>query len=153
MNIKKNNLLARYYRWIYGNLPIDLCSFFWGSVFAILLFFLLVPGRLFTSRYDDVYYKGFVGSLCWVGYISAVVIGNGLVGEFGYQFINLWGILLLGPLMVVVLIAVGGFAIFGGIGGTIYILKEKVPNTSLAQNTKNWVGAIRGKYCTKITWK
>lgn len=46
MKLNPNNIFARYYRWIYGALPADICSFFWGTVAIILLSPIVIIGRL-----------------------------------------------------------------------------------------------------------
>lgn len=151
MKINKNNLFARYYQWIYGSLPNDVCSFFWGSLFALGLFFLLVPGRLIVSgSYDkSVVQQFFLGFFSWLVYGVCISVGIALVGAFGYEFINLWGYLLLGALIGAAVIATVGFAI----AVTVYVSVEKLPETTVVQNTKVFIGAVKRDHCTKINWE
>ena len=152
MEINKNNLFARYYQWIYGELPNDVCSFFWGSLFAIGVFFLLVPGRLIIGKIDDdrpVVGQFFLGLISWLVYALAIALGSNIVGLFGYEFINLWGYLVFGAFIGAVVI---GGSFFIGVGA-VYVSIEKLPETTVAQNTKDWVGAIRKKHCVIIKWK
>lgn len=151
MTLNKNNWFAIYYNWIYGNYPKDICSFFWGTLFAIGVFFLLIPGKLLAPNGDknNVVAQFFLGIVAWLCYALTVVIGTLVIDAFGYEFINLWGFLLLGALIGALVIAVL-LALFIG---TIYFTVEKLPETSAVQNTQDFVGAIRQKHCTKITWK
>jgi len=149
MEINKNNLFARYYQWIYGNLPNDICTLFWGSLLIIGLFFLFVPGRLLLGRKAEVISQFGVGMYFWLGYGTACLVGMIVVDAFGYQFINLWGYLLLGALIGGGVLALIALALVG----TVYVSVKKLPETTVAQNTKDWIGAIKRNHCTKINWE
>ena len=155
MNIKKSNLFASYNNWIYGEYPKDVCSFFWGSLFAIGLFFFIVPGRLVSSDKNAGKHLGY-GILLWIAYLFLVLIGNGVIMKFGYEFVGFWGIFGLGLLLGAGVVAVGFGGLFLVVGVPMYIqqqVSESNSYNSITTKTKDWVGAIRGKYCVKISWK
>jgi hypothetical protein len=175
MNINKNNLFARYYRWIYGNLPIDLCSFFWGSVLAIGLFPILIVGRLSYRSYNYSFEKGIGFGLFFWGVYAFITLSGLLMyadymldlGDRGFSFskhyhlLNLsWYGLLFGMPLVTVWVASTCALVVGVPCCIVYLILKlfKVvgstsPATVVIQNTRDVVGAIRGKYCTKINWK
>lgn len=144
MNISSNNIFAQYYKWINGELPNDLCSFFWGTLVNIALLPIVVVGQLISKE------KGFsnsfgIGIFTWLIYFLAFSIGLLILNSFGYEPIGFAGNLLLLPLIGAVAIGtvIGLIVLFvyGGVKGA---------ESSTVQDT---VATIRGKYCTKITWK
>ena len=175
MEINKNNLFARYYQWIYGNLPKDVCSFFWGSVLAIGLFPILVIGRLLNNSYWPKFGEtlGF-GLLFYFIYGIATLLGLLLYADIildlqgesfsfseHYPLLGLsWYGLLFGMPLVAIGVIIGVLLIVAiplSIGWLICklfnVTVSTASSTTLAQNTKDWVGAIKGKHCTKINWK
>ena len=156
MKLSKSNLFARYYNWIYETLPNDICSLFWGSVFAIGLSVFIVPGQLVTPSNKGVGTKLGNGILLWLAYLFLVMVGNGIISKFGYQFVGFWGIFglaaLFGALIIGLSIGIPVAFVIGGI-----VTHEKVTETqaydSIKERTSDFVGAIRQKHCTKINWK
>lgn len=164
MILNKKNWFARYYNWVTGKYPKDVCSFFWGSITFILLSPFIFVGRLIPDACKSANYlvvmqtsKGLV-TLFLVGLLSFILgsLGNAVLGLFGYKFIYVWvkilggiglGILTIALLVVLV---IGIYKLFmltkRGVG---YV----VPETHIIDNTVDFIGAIKGKYCTKITWK
>lgn len=162
MEIKEKNLFARYYDWMYDDLPDDVCTFFWGSVFIILFSPILIPGRLMGSYYDgfgDYFGKGF---MAWLLFFLLALFGVPFWKLFGEEFIN--------SLPVIIQLLILAFAgalqalVAVGIGAGIYYsyqfykkhrkispIEEEKP--TFWEKTGDFIGAIRGKYCTKITWK
>jgi len=144
-------LLGRYYNWIYSEYPNDLCTFFWGTLLALLFAFILIPGRLLRNEYDDTsdtYSKGLV---CWG--VFAIV----------YHITKNTSILL-NPFIALFLLLGTGILIWGtivgGCWGIVYIVERrreknyyKEYKPSLLSKTSDVIGAIRGKYCTKIDWE
>lgn len=157
MTLSKNNWFARYYNWIYGNYPKDVCSFFWGSLYALVVFFFVVPGRLALNEDDrhSPVAQFFTGLALVIMTLVVIAAGNGILDKFGYQFINLWGVIFGGLAIGLILCAaiVGIFyliyLIVAGLGKTSRVVSE----ASFVQNTSDFVGAIRRKHCTKITMK
>lgn len=173
MKLNKNNLFARYYEWIYGNLPNDVCSFFWGSVLAIGLFPILVTGRLLCGSYYEFGKVLGAGLLAWFIYSATVFLGLIMYAGFildldekgfsfseHYHLLGLsWYGLLFGMPLVLIGVVVGGFLVVATPLGIIWLIFKlfkvtvsTTPATVVIQNTKDVVGAVRGKYCTKITW-
>lgn len=176
MNINKNNLFARYYNWIYGELPQDVCSFFWGTVLSIVLSLIFVPGRTFTNNYDGTANLVARGMIFWMVSIVSLLVGfiPWIVGgKDGVLY--LWVNDLPNWLQLLVFLVTGAIEIaiiVGIILGIIELLErrqqrkylkliKKMKETgyqyeepvSFWNNVGNFIGAIRGKYCTKITWK
>jgi uncharacterized integral membrane protein len=166
MNLSSKNLFARYYNWIYGELPNDLCSFFWGTLFASGLFLFYVPGRICNPKGTSRFWAG-LG--VWAAYFFLVYVGIHLLvvvwydipkEEFNDFLLSLsgWQVFLIAPLVSAIMFAtvIGSFV--GFVVGFIkveeyYREKSETNSPTLIQNTKDIVGAIRGKYCTKINWK
>lgn len=156
MILNKNNYFARYYNWIYGDYPKDICSFFWGSVLAILLAPLILPGKKLTSlsdKYDENLHswglQSVVGLLIYLFILLFASIGNALLDAFGYEFIYWWSIVLGGFSLGILAVAL----IVGISTGIVWFFSKKAPETHLVSNTVDLIAAIKGKYCTRITWK
>ena len=157
MELNKNNLFARYYNWIYDGLPNDICSFFWGSMFIILLFPFFAVGRLSYFGKTGWYYsadhslgRGFI---FWLVYFLTILVGGAMMSEFGYIPIGFSGFFLLAPIIGALTVALFLGVIGGSLGGVAYFIEKRRKNQYRPSPIKNWIGAIRGKYCTKITWK
>src|SRR5688572_15185823 len=75
MELNEKNLFARYYNWIYDSFPNDVCTFFWGTLLAILISPILIPGRLCKSWEDG--FGGILGKglACWFAFAVCVVFG------------------------------------------------------------------------------
>lgn len=161
MKINSKNLFARYYKWMYGKLPNDLCSFFWGSLFAITLKLIYIPGRVFNPNGSSRFWAG-LG--VWAAYFLLVSLGEsiysswlGVPHEKEMEFIMglpWYTLFVIMPLISAVVISFF-FAIVAGIIVLIIRIETSgihVPSGKFIGSAKDWVGAIRGKYCTKITW-
>lgn len=159
MTLSINNLFGKFYNWIYLSYPNDVCSFFWGTVIAILLLPFILPGKLIGYLSDDYQIeRSIVGqALIGVGiyFVSFIIImlGNAVLEVFfGYEFIYLWSVILGG--LGLGLLALVNFVI---IIAVIYLAfragGQTISHTGVIDNTADFVGAIKGKYCTKITWK
>lgn len=148
MNLSTKNIFARYYKWVYGELPNDLCSFFWGTLFAVVAGVFIIPGRLWTGRYTSTAEKFFMGILAWVIYLALICAGVGVLDELGLRLDTFWGIFIVSPLVGVLII----MAVIGGLMYSIcQVSSEKIGNA--VQTTKDLWASIKGKYCTKINWK
>lgn len=171
MNLNKNNLFARYYNWIYRHYPDDICSFFWGTVLIVVLCPFFIPGKLFFSTNDslgDIIAKSVA---FWVTLLVCMVFG--LIPYGGS--LKEWFMTLPNIVQITLLIVTGAveIALVVCIGVGIYYIAEyrreskrqrylrlmeetnyqyEEPPT-MGEKVGNFIGAIRGKYCTKITWK
>ena len=160
MKLKETNWLGRYYNWIYSEYTNDLCTFFWGTLLALLFAFILIPGRLLRNEYDDTsdtYSKGLVCWLvCWG--VFAIVVLTGSI-PYNKEYFNS-----LNPFIALFLLLGTGILIWGtivgGCWGIVYIVERrreknyyKEYKPSLLSKTSDVIGAIRGKYCTKIDWE
>lgn len=179
MEINKNNWFARYFNWIYEEYPENICKFFWGSVLAMVLFFIVVPGRIWSEKimkktWDYQPYP--TGLVMWVAYI--------LLSALGMNFLKLFSIneTLLSVFTIGTLFGIITMGIMVGIIILVCYLTDKYKNykrkkyrekvdrayqdpklyeqyikemnkPSFADNLAKWIGAIKGKYCTKIIWK
>lgn len=168
MNLSTKNIFARYYKWVYGELPNDLCSFFWGTVFAVVTGVFIIPGRLWTDRYDSTAEKFFMGIFAWFIYFVLTHAGVGALGKLGLRLDTFWGIYIVSPFVgaLGVLGVLIIMAVVGRLGCFIYQVSierfiyqaSNVPNKSekigsAVQTTKDLWASIKGKYCTKINWK
>lgn len=159
MNISEKNLFAIYYKWIYGKLPYDLCSFFWGTLFAVLLAPFYVVGRLVNLEGSARFWPGV---LAWFVYFVLLFIGvNLLQGWYGVKkgeeiefclSLSWYTVWIIAPILGSLLIVL----VFGFIGLVAYCVEtikdrreSRIPRSS---NTKDFIGAIRRKYCVKIKW-
>jgi hypothetical protein len=166
MKLNSKNIFARYYRWIYGDLPNDLCGFFWGLVFAIGLSVFVVPGRLFHSK-DNTGAGSCLGAgvFFYIVYLASMGLGvrlyawfSGIAeeGELYSQFLqslDALQFLVYMPLIGAVTIALCIGVIYLTIISIIKLSDKDFDKPKLIQNTSDWVGAIRKKHCTKINWK
>jgi hypothetical protein len=159
MKLSSKNLLAKYYSWIYGELPKDLCSFFWGSLFAIVFILIYIPGRIFNHDGASRFWAG-LGS--WLVYFAMLSVGcriftswHGVKEEDTLAFMThlpwfmIWVVM---PLITALIVSLFVLVLVGFVGCVMKIEEIDKPNIAIIQNTKDWIGAIRGKYCTKIEW-
>src|SRR5688572_30790810 len=152
MNLNKKNLFARYYNWIYENYPNDICSFFWSSIWIILLFPFFVIGRLsyfgktgWDYSADHSLGRGFA---FWIAYFLMLLVGQGIMSKFGYNPVGFSGFFLLAPIIGIVIMSVFAGVFIGITAGGVYLYenrKDKPRKTPV----RDWIGAIRGKYCTR----
>jgi hypothetical protein len=171
MKISAKNLFARYYNWIYGELPNDVCSFFWGSVLAIGLFPILALGRIWMDNsFGNI--LG-LGLFHYIGYGILLITGVDPYGEifmgiknveYFHQVFDMnpsnLEIFLYMPLTgLLILLCIGLTAgsiilgIYGLFSFTLGTVSVTISGAELIRNTKDVVGAIRRKHCTKIIWK
>src|SRR5690606_28662258 len=125
MNLSTKNIFARYYKWVYGELPNDLCSFFWGTLFAVVAGVFIIPGRLWTGRYTSTAEKFFMGILAWFIYLALICAGVRVLDELGLRLDTFWGIFIVSPL-------VGALIIMFVVGGVWYSIHQvsNAPNKS-----------------------
>lgn len=158
--MKRNNIFAKYYKWIYNNLPNDSCSFFWGSLLIITLSPIFILGRLICNKYNDETPKRFaVGLLIWVTTFYMILVGILpiilIMGKEYLQSLNIFIIILLSFLSGVITLGILG----GIVWGSYYLNERRVEHSyssnepSYVEKISDWIGTIRGKYCTKINWK
>ena len=165
MELNEKNWFAKYYNWIYDGLPNDVCTFFWGTLLIVLIHPIIIPGRV-CKEWGDGFgnYLG-KGIACWFGIAILAVFGMpGIQFIFGKEWLNtvpfIWGFLAL---------LLSGIVLIGTIVGIIALILYSVykyqkykrnkpyvyiePTPTIWDKTGDFIGAIRGKYCTKITWK
>lgn len=158
MTLNKNNWFAIYYNWIYLSYPKDVCSFFWGSVIAILLGPFIILGLLTAIASDDYILRRSIIGQTMMGIVIYIMLfliaglGNFVLSVFGYEFIYLWSIIL-GGIGLGILSLLFGVAIMRGIFLLIRKSVGAVPQTHIIDNTVDFVAAVKGKYCTPIKWK
>lgn len=168
MTLSRNNWFARYYLITNDYLPDDLCSFFWGTFFSVMLApFTLVGG--ISARLTDwsrSTHKCFwYGILTYLFYAILVLTGASLYSSWflGLDKITeeFWGLVtnlqiyLWFPLLALVVVTLGFGAFAAVVVSIIYISERDVrlPEIKVFRNTRDLVGAIKGKYCTPIKWK
>lgn len=159
MTLNKNNYFAKYYNWVYGYYPQDVCSFFWGSILGIGLGVFMTPTKLIAFLFDpdydfnkrDVVVYSLSGLVFYLLSTLVILTGSLVLGIFGYEFTYWWSLIFggffLGGLLIISIILAGW-----GIVSLFKRTKTKLPETHLIDNTVDFIAAIRGKYCTKITW-
>ncbi len=162
MQLNSKNWFARYYYWIYDSLPNDLCSFFWGLLFAILLSPLIIFGRLLIGRDEPLSGYIGIGIIVWLFTAASFAIG-GKTLEITHLLIYLNGLsawvgipilILAGVITILLVFGTIGVICFGLSKSFDYITdykKDGSPRVNL--HIRDWIGAIRGKYCTPIKWK
>lgn len=165
MKLNSKNIFARYYNWIYGELPNDVCSFFWGSLFIILAFPFVVMGRLiFHNRHDTSFGSCFgSGLLVWLLYGTSLGVGIKVqswylgIGNDAYtQFVmsrTAAQFLLVAPLIGATILALITGTVVLVVYGIIKLSSSDTRKPVILQNTQDFIGAIRRKHCTKIDWE
>jgi hypothetical protein len=173
MNLSKSNLFGRFYNWMYGEYPPDVCTFFWTMVYTVLFSIVVIPGRALCNLDKQCweFEKYSAGKHFTYGFTTlmlnllCVAVGNMVIRLFGYEFVHV-GIFLLGiPLgALVIAIMIGLVAlIIAGIQWYGEYKREKRREAimigayrykpSFRDNLSDWIGAIRQKHCTKLNWK
>lgn len=163
MTISKNNIFAKFYRWMYLETPKDFCSFFWGTLKG----FFIIPGRLvnyelptvFTLTIYMVYFiMLFFGGVSYIDYFDLITEERNITFNELFTLLSNVELFLIAPIIgifVTLFYLIAAFLMISpifGIGyGMWYIMRKR--NTTRTENTKNVIAAIRGKYCVKIEWK
>lgn len=158
MNLSRNNWFGMYYNWIYRTYPNDLCSFFWGTLLILLLFPIIVPGRIFARSFMDQEISTYIlySIIFWFVDIIFTVLGVSLIHELGYSYTSMLWLLVSAPILGLIIIGLAGGVVVGTVAGGIYTVQlagKTDVYTTTKEKARDFVGAIRGKYCTKITWK
>ncbi len=144
MKIKRSNIAIRYYNFVYGKPPIDFCSLFWGLFFAIIFFFVAIPGG-WLSKKTDYEIPAFACGMLPIFVIEIIAI-----------IYKDWRIFL-GFILFV--IGVSLFVLI--VSGIVYLIKEyflskkEVKKEVISEEPSRfsiWVGAIRQKHCIKIKY-
>lgn len=165
MKLNSKNIFARYYNWIYGELPNDVCSFFWGSLFIVLAFPFVVTGRLlFHDKYDTSFGSCFCGGL-FVWFLYGASLGVGIRFQGWYlelendaysQFVmsrTAVQFFLVAPLIGATILALIVGTVVLVVYGIIKLSSSDTRKPVILQNTQDFIGAIRKKHCTKIDWE
>lgn len=126
MNISEKNVLARFYKWSYGELPQDFCTLFWGSLLSLVLLPFHAP--LYWFRPGTIWGRALVG---FTLELSLFMFLRNLIKD---------------AVVFIQIIAVA--SVFVGLIMLVYIYVEW-DNLKI----KTVIDNIKGKYCTKITWK
>jgi len=152
MNLSRKNIFGRIYHFFYRSYPNDLCMLFWGTVWAILWLPTHLLGYYFTPAYERSVGETTARS-CLLLLMLGVAFVFGSVPLVLYKAI--FGIEL--DLWPWLLVSIGEEAITFLI---IYLVFFKIKGGSLGdgvrnatENTIDTVAAIKGKYCTRITWR
>lgn len=159
MTISSSNYIARYYKWIYNELPMDFCTLFWGSLFIVLCAPFIVIGKLLTSK------RGAIKEYFWGGVFFWICLFA--LALFGFAFMRDALKMSTGNFLLDIVIGILGVILFAGavisvlaIGvGTIYIADKGVKKWKESHDKDEqsqlsvWIGAIRQKHCTKINWE
>lgn len=155
MKIRSTNPLVRYFNFIFEYYPIDFCTLFWGSLYAIMFFWLEIPGkwyaRLTESRrifWDGVY---FYSSL----YLLFQFV-SGIIWLFGIDWFNVDWIWLLKVLGIAIAVLIIGLIIILIVVYLVLFVKDKIQENIVPNDQPSsisiWWATIRGKYCTKIEY-
>lgn len=166
MKLSSKNIFARYYKWIYSELPQDICTFFWGTIAIIITFMVVVPGRLVNfNEYRPEYWDNFkTGCFTYLVYLISMVFGVQILGYEKGDPIQNMDLFLWGPLAFLgIAVSIIGLVVLTG--WVIHMIMERqrqkrrennpyVPHQEEGPSkTSLWIGAIRKKHCTKIEWK
>lgn len=143
MNLTIDGSLYKFYRWTYGYAPPNnLCPFFWGLLWATVIF----PITWWTYPWEDVDWDGrLVGGM----FMWGIAIG---IGFLTGSTLSGW----YDPILVLGIVsAIGIAAILTGviiIAGGSYLLdtaSRSEMKTVFVETKKSW----QEKYCPKITWR
>lgn len=176
MNLSYNSFLARYYRWaIDDKLPPDICTLFWHMLFSVLTLPVSLPGYipLFRSEcwdYETIFGKVWGGVKLWIAFFLFGALGAAAINKQWWPGI-LDLPLLLACLIGFLLITTLGITLIALVATICWALNELYKTLKRRWEKKDkfyddipeiepppsWIkqtwAAIRGKYCTKITWR
>jgi len=153
MNLSTTSIFARFYVWYFNRLPVDFCSYFWNTLFAIVTLPLSAPVIIpfFDSWEGSVALRSFRGLLLYVGF--TIVSGIGGMALFSlFPRLGNWWPFILGSLAFAL---IGGVIVGVGVGTayTVTTVYAKIKQTETSSWIVDTYSAIRGKYCVKINWK
>ncbi len=169
MELKENSFLAKYYRFMFDNLPKDFCTLFWNILFATIFFPLTIAYYPFAESWNKnafpLVVRAIFGAIVWMFATLLGVLGAVQLEKLGWEgFIKLSFFLVVPIGLVFIILA---FAIIIAIAvGTGYGI-SKVWKAAFPKKEKNYEdevttplsklsiiwSTIRNKYCTKIDWK
>ena len=160
MEINKNSFLARYYMFMFDDLPKDFCTLFWNTLIAtiflpITIVIFWIPNWSKKSMIVKILY----GIIFWILLLVGGIAGGSLIEKIGWTNFLKMSMFLVIPLgfialfiLILTIVGIGigicyiverGFLKLSKIG----LNKEKPSKLSIIWST------IRNKYCTKINWK
>lgn len=151
MKLNINSWHAKLVKLIHGQLPESLCNYFWGLIFTIVLFPLLLPvlltnrgTKIRTTLFDKILYSAFFYFLL---FIVPAIIGDAIRGVKGpYIISELVG---LGVLSVIAIIVILVIVIIIEIQN--YLDRD---NSIVRDNViSNYIKTRKNKYCPKIEWR
>lgn len=153
MNLNKNNLFARFYVWYFNRLPVDFCSYFWNTLFAVVTLPLSAPAAIpfFDAWKGNIAFRAFKGVGLYSLFVIISVVGGLALNSLFPQLGNWWP-LVLGSVAFALIAGVG----IGSVTGVIYTgtkVYEVLTESTTTYWIKDTIAAIRGKYCVKINWK
>jgi len=160
MELNKNSLTAKTYRWFYNKklheMPTNLCPYFWKLVLMWITFIpsilLSLPYTVFTTidKDEKTEHNPAVGLIIWL----FLFILQCIFIAFGYLFFEYEKDSYLGSC------AVGGFfaIILLSILGIIELIRYLNKRTNKSERKQSniiieFVKAKYNKYCPQITWK
>lgn len=156
MIINKGNWFAMYHKWIYGYFPEDICSFFWATLTAVILSPFIIPGKNIAKINRDrelqtnVVFHIMIGVCIYLLSLIIVGVGNIVLEIFGYIFIYTWSVIIggvaLGALFLIVVFTIVWLLL------KLFRRAGDMTETHIIDNATDFIAAVRGKYCTRITW-
>jgi len=144
MKLTRNGTLARLYEWTYErSVPRDLCTFFWGLLFAVLFFPITWTTYPFKFPEAGVVGRVFVGIGLWGG-LSLIAFAT------VQAYINVDGFLRVMEAVGIIVGAIVGLVLL--IAGVGYFFIE----SQTWEEVKSVVGerkqSFKEKYCPRIDW-
>lgn len=162
MKLSTKNIFAKYYKWLHGKLPNDVCSFFWGILLPSLGCLFYIPGRLIEGANDNSSNKMKSGIMSYLFIIGFICFGSLFYSkEQMMSFNSIWILLLIlfGTGLGLVVCIIASIAVVALLYKwndnrkyKLRLSKPQQPTISRSENIKIWIGAIRKKHCTKIEW-
>lgn len=155
MKLNNNGSIAKFYRWSYGrgrydNLPPDLCSFFWKTLFALLIapfsVWTLFPQRLTFTWKDNCDWNiagRLFGGILTAGLFVLTAYLVFVCFTHPYEAVKTIGIIVGATLALLA----GGFVLF-----VLFHLEEKESVREFKQVVKEKFRSAKDGYCPRITW-
>ncbi len=155
MKLRKSSWFIRYYTWMFEKEPETNCGLFWGLVYAVLLFPISIPGRIFRYVFDDapIFIDGF---LFYFANLVLYLIGYGMNSQYFHWNVIVLILYFMGIGAVILGFGILALILYGGAMFAIWIDKRttasKMKRAISVENKPHWLAAMKLKYCLKIEW-
>lgn len=138
MKLRRNGIFGRWYHWNYDHYTCNFCTYFWGSLWALLWLPVTITSIWFRNA-DGLMHRALIGFATWIGLVLASVITFGIIQDPWSAAKFFGGV-------------VGGVLALGLIIGGGFWLSQSTAWDETVDIISTKKDSIKNNYCPKIHW-